>query len=230
MSKESTKAADGTGRAPSRGDITHLLVAWSKGDLKALDAVFPLAFEDLRRIARGCYGRVPLKDLQPTELLGEIYAILLKQRTVHWKGRGQFYRFAGFLMQRFLLEYKRGLETSKRGGQTTQVPIIEAFDLAASNDASSLSSAAATSPSNHPSRRTEVVEAVSAGIDVADKIAELEKLDPQQAEVVRLRYLLGLTIVETAKTLGVSTKTVNRKWKNAQRFLAHELDEYHPPE
>jgi hypothetical protein len=121
--------ATGTAK-PTKGEITHLLVAWSEGDMEALDKIFPLAFEDLRRIARKCCGRIPGKDLQPTELIGEIYKTLLDQRSVHWEGRGQFYNFAALLMERVLLGYKRGLETQKRGGQATQVPLIEALDLA----------------------------------------------------------------------------------------------------
>jgi len=210
----------------AKGEITHLLVAWSQGDLQALDKVFPLAFEDLRRIARKCCGKIPAKELQPTELIGEIYATLLKQRKVSWDCRGQFYQFAALLMERVLLSYKRGLDAQKRGGQTTQVPIIEALGLAAAGDASSLSPEVSASPAIEGVRQAEVLDALSAGIDVADKIAALAKLDPQQAEIARLRYLIGLTLEETAETLGVSRKTVTRNWRNAKRFLALELDEY----
>lgn len=205
----------------ARGEITHLLVAWSEGDLEALDKVFPLAFEDLRRIARKCCGKIPCKDLQPTELIGEIYAVLLQQRKVSWEGRGQFYRFAALLMERVVLGYKRGLGTRKRGGGSTQVPLVEALDVAAAGDASSLSPGVA-----EPLRQARVLEAVSTAIDVTEKIADLARLDPQQAEIARLRYLIGLTLEETAETLGVSTRTAKRRWRNAKRFLALELDEY----
>ncbi|MCP4660736.1 MAG: sigma-70 family RNA polymerase sigma factor [bacterium] len=204
----------------AKGEITHLLVAWSQGDLEALDKVFPLAFEDLRRIARKCCGRIPAKDLQPTELIGEIYATLLKQRKVRWECRGQFYQFAALLMERVLLSYRRGLDTEKRGGRTTQVPLIEALGFAVAGDASSIS------PAVEDDRQAEVLDALSTGIDVAGKIAELAKLDPRQAEIARLRYLIGLTLDETAETLGVSRKTVTRNWLHAKRFLALELDEY----
>ena len=63
-------------------------------------------------------------------------------------------------------------------------------------------------------------------VDVAGKIAELARLNPQQAETARLRYLIGLTIEETAETLGVSVSTVNRSWRHAKRFLARQLEEY----
>ena len=196
-------ASDGTKAQHATGEITRLLVAWSRGDLEALDKVFPLAFEDLRRIARKSYGKIPSKDLQPTELIGEIYAILLKQRNVSWEGRGQFYKFAAFLMERFLLEYKRGLQTQKRGGQATDVPLIEALDLAVGDDASSLSPGVSAVPGARP-REAKVVDAIGAAIDVADKIAELAELDPQQAEIVRLRYLIGLTAKRPPRPLASS--------------------------
>lgn len=202
-----------------RGEITRLLSAWSHGDLDALDKVFPLAFEDLRRIARKCCGRIPCRDLQPTELIGEIYAVLLKQRKVTWVCRGQFFTFAAFLMERVLLAYKRELGTRKRGGGAVQLPLVEALDLAGIGDESSL--AAGGEP-----RRAELLEVLGTAIDVAEKIGELEKLDPRQADIARLRYLIGLSLEETAETLGVSTKTVSRGWRHAKRFLALELDEY----
>lgn len=105
----------------TENEITRLLIAWSEGDMEALDMVFPLAYRDLRHIAKKCYGKIPCKDLQATELIGEIYDILLKQRNTSWEGRGQFYRFAALLMERVLLSYKRGIDTGKRGGGSTQV-------------------------------------------------------------------------------------------------------------
>jgi RNA polymerase sigma factor (TIGR02999 family) len=206
---------------PTRGEITHLLAAWSDGDLQALDKIFPLAFDDLRRIARKCCGRIPCRDLQPTELIGEIYATLLKQRDVHWECRGQFFTFAAMLMERVLLSYKREIGTRKRGGGAARVPLVEALDLAGAGEESSLSA--------RPPREAEVLGILATAIDVAEKIGELEKLDRRQADVARLRYLIGLSLEETAETLGVSTKTVARGWRHAKRFLALELDEYGAP-
>ncbi len=202
-------------------DITHLLVAWGQGDLKALDKVFPLAFEDLRRLARKCCGRIPSKEFQPTELIGEIYQVLLKQRNVSWENRGQFYSFATVLMERILLGYKRALKTDKRGGKSTLVPLIDALDVSSAGDASSLGS-----PASSNQRQAAVLDALGSAVDVAEKISELAELNPQLAEIARLRYFIGLTIRETGETLGVSTKTVSRKWQHAKRFLALELDDY----
>ena len=220
--RHETAPSGGSGEQ-AQGDITHLLVAWGEGDLEALDKIFPLAFEDLRRVARKCCGKIPSKDLQPTELIGEIYAVLLEQRNVSWQGRGQFYSFAALLMERVLLGYKRALKTDKRGGKSTQVPLIEALDVSVAGDASSLSRGASASG---PLRQAAVLDALGSAVDVAEKITELAELDAQQAEIARLRYYIGLTLAETAETLGVATKTVSRKWRHAKRFLALELDGY----
>ncbi len=219
------KATKDAALVDSSGDITHLLVAWSQGDIEALNAIFPLAFEDLRRLARKHYGRLPVKSIQPTALIGELYEVLLKQRSVKWESRGQFYNFAAFLIERTLRNYKRALNTEKRGGQATTVPIVEALDLAVGSDASSLF-VGPVAPLPEASSREAAIQVIGVAVDIAEKLADLAKLDPVQADVVRLRHLIGLTREETAEALGVSVKTVSRKWRNAKRFLARELDEY----
>ncbi len=208
---------------PEEGDITELLIAWSRGDIEALDKVFPLAFQDLRHIARKCHRKIPNADVEPTELIGEIYAILLDQKAVSWEGRGQFYKFAAFLMERVLLGYRRTVQTRKRGGNRVRVPLVEALDLAGDGETTSLARGNNEDQSRDDGK---VLEVLATAVDVTEKISELKKLDPQQAEIARLRYFLGLSIEETAKTLGISRRTVTRSWKNAKRFLAVELDGY----
>lgn len=210
----------------TEGDITHLLSAWSKGDLQALDEVFPLAYQDLRRVARRCSAQIPCQDLQPTELIGSIYFTLRKQKKTHWDCRAQFYRFAALLMERVLIDHKRELRTQKRGGQTVRASLLEAFDFPVAGDSSSL---APEHFSPTPSGgETRLADAVSQAVDVAEKIAELEKLDPLQAEIARLRYLIGLTVSQTAETLSVTEVTVKGKWRHAKRFLGLELAAYDP--
>jgi RNA polymerase sigma factor (sigma-70 family) len=208
-----------------KGDITRLLIAWSQGDLEALDELFPLALQDLRHLARNCHRKIPSEDLQPSDLIGELYQELLEQRQVRWECRGQFFKFAAFLMERALLSCQRKLGARKRGGDLVRVPIVEVLDLAIDGITTSPSGSAAAERRYDDG---EVPDTLAMAIDVAEKIAELEQLDSQQAEIVKLRYLIGLSIDETAETLGVSPRTVTRKWKNAKRFLTHELDGYDP--
>lgn len=185
----------------ARGEMTDLLVAWSGGDRQALDSLFPLAFENLRRIAWRRFGRIACKDLQPTELIGRIYPMLLRQKKLSWQSRVQFYGFAAALMDRVLLDHKRRLRARKRGGDVRQVSLSDVDPV-------------------------ELPGTAALVIDVAEKVAELGELDPRQAEIVRLRYFLGLTIVQIAEMLDVSVGFVNRSWLNARRFLRLELDGY----
>jgi DNA-directed RNA polymerase specialized sigma24 family protein len=127
-------------------------------------------------------------------------------------------------MERVLLGYRRTLETRKRGGGLARVPLAEALDLATESDTTT-----SLSGSAHDDRSRDdgaVLEILATALDVTEKIAELEKLDPPQAEIARLRYFIGLSIEETAEALGVSRRTVTRKWRNARRFLALELAGY----
>jgi RNA polymerase sigma factor (sigma-70 family) len=210
----------------TEGDITRLLIAWSGGDLHALDDLFPLAYQDLRRVARRCSAQIPSQDLQPTELIGSIYFTLRKQKRVRWDCRAQFYRFAALLMERVLIDHRRELRTQKRGGRTVRVSLLEAFDVPAAADGTSL--APESSVAGSSGGGTGFEDAVSQAVDVAEKIAELEELDPLQAEIARLRYLIGLTVPQTAEILGVTEVTVKGKWRHAKRFLGLELGDYGP--
>jgi RNA polymerase sigma factor (sigma-70 family) len=206
--------------------VTRLLIAWSQGDLEALDQALDLAYQDLRRVARRCSAQIPSQDLQPTELIGSIYFTLRNQKQVRWECRAQFYRFAALLMERVLIDHRRELRTQKRGGQTVRVSLLEAFDVPAADDGSSL--APESSVSGSSGGGTGFEDAVSQAVDVAEKIAELEELDPLQAEIARLRYLIGLTVPQTAAILGISEVTVKGKWRHAKRFLGLELGDYRP--
>ena len=209
----------------NQGEITHLLRVWSQGDKQALDEVLPLAFDDLRRIAAKCHHRLPTHQLQATELIGEIYESLHAQRKVSWQCRGQFYKFAGLLMERVLLSYRRSARAQKRGGDSVDVPLIEAIDHAVVSSATSLASEVAGMSESSPSSAQATLY-LAQTIDIVEKIAELSELDRQQADIARLRYLVGLTIEETADVLGISTKAVSRGWRRAKTFLLLELQGY----
>lgn len=196
--------------ASTRGEITKLLRSWSAGNQEALVDVMPLAFEDLRIIARKKCREIPCREVDPTELVGEIYATLLRQRRINLKCRGQFFNFAAILMRRVLLSMKRYDETRKRSAPTC--PLDEA-------DVACVAAEFSPFPGSAGALRD-----VSTALDVLGKVDELEELDPEQAEIVRLRFFLGLSIRETAKALGMPVATVNRRWWNAKRFLARELD------
>lgn len=201
-----------------------MLEAWSDGDPDALDAVLPLAFDDLRRIAGRCFRSLPIKGMQATELIGEIYGQLRSQRKVSWQCRGQFYKFAGVLMERVLLGYRRAARAQKRGGDAEPLSLVEVLDQVVIHSAPFL--AVGGTPGEDQASIIETSMGLNRTIDVAEKIELLGTLDPLQADIARLRYLVGLTLDETAEVLEVSRNTVKRGWRRARDFLSMELDGY----
>ena len=200
------------------GAITHLLAAWGQGESDKLEEVLPLVFDDLRRVARNCCHRMPSPDFQATELVNQIYFKLHKQGRTRWTCRSQFYRFAALLMERELISSFRHHHTQKRGGHCTTVSLSD-LGTAAAEAEMELPSTDGDEPSAHTSRWLDIVRA----------LRDLQALDPRMAEVVRLRYLLGLTIGETAEAMEISEKTVTRAWRHAKRLLLKELAPYGDP-
>jgi RNA polymerase sigma factor (TIGR02999 family) len=181
--------------------ITRLLREWQAGDRGALDRLIPLVYNDLHRIAGGQMSRERREaTLQTTGLVNEAYLKLVDQRSTDWQNRGQFFAIAARVMRRILLDDARRRLREKRGGGVMQVAIDEA-----------------------------VVSASETSVDAVDLLAvdralrELEKLDPNQAKVVELRFFGGLTVEETSVALGISPATVKREWAVAKVWLYREL-------
>lgn len=187
---------------PTEHEITELLQAWSAGDKSALDALMPLVFEDLRRMARYFFQRESqTHTLQATALVSELYFQLRKQRKATWDNRKAFFAFAAEVMRHLLVDYTRKRSTKKRGSEVTHVAIESIATLIG---------------------RESNIELV---LDLEAALKDLEKLDPLQARVVELRFLLGLKLEETAEALGYSQPTIKRKWRNAKLWLMDRLSE-----
>lgn len=176
------------------GEITRLLTHWSNGDPEALERLMPLVFEDLRRLARKQFGaESPGHTLQPTALVSEVYMRLTDQRKVEWESRAQFFAFAAMLMRRILVDHAKARRAAKRGGDVLKLPLDEALVMPA--------------PGN-----VDMVE-----LDLAlDRLAEI---DPRAAQVVELRFFVGLTQEQVADVLEVSVTTVKREWRTARLWL-----------
>ena len=187
--------------ADSTADVTGLLMAWSQGDAAALDALLPVVYAELRRQARRALRHEAVgHTLQPTALVHEAYLRLVDQRPRRWKGRMQFYGIAARCMRQVLVDAARTRSAAKRGGGARPITLSAAAGLAAISDEGS----------------DEVL-----ALDAA--LARLAELDPGQARLVELRYFAGLTLDDTAATLGVSPATVSREWAVARRWLRREL-------
>jgi RNA polymerase sigma factor (TIGR02999 family) len=183
---------------PAPDEVTNLLLRWGSGDREALDALAPLVYDELRRLA-GRYLRRERLDhtLQSTALVHEAYLRLIDQRNVRWQNRAQFFGLAAELIRRILVDHARAKQAAKRGGSAYKLTLDEALDASEPRDLDL--------------------------VRLDDVLQGLAKIDPQQSRVVELRFFAGLTIEETAEVLGISPATVKRDWLVAKAWLRREM-------
>jgi RNA polymerase sigma factor (TIGR02999 family) len=167
------------------------------GDRGAVDHLFSVTYEELRRLAAVVRGRDPSCTLTPTALVHEAWLKLAGSEGLTATSRLHFKRIAARAMRQLLVEAARRRMADKRGGQA----LVVAFDEALAEPAAS------------------AVEIVA--LDAA--LGELARLNPRQALVVESRFFGGLEVPETAELLGVSEATVHRDWRVAKAWLAREL-------
>ena len=179
-------------------DITQLLVAWKDGDDSALEALVPLIYHELHRLARR-YMRMERPDhtLQTTALVNEAYLRLIKQRDSDWQGRSHFFAASAQAMRHILVDMARTRMRVRRGGNASKLSLDEAVVFT-------------------PERASELVA-------LDDALTALANLDERRSRIVEMRYFAGLTIDETAEVLKVSHATVEREWQRAKAWLAVEL-------
>lgn len=181
----------------STPNVTQLLVAWGNGNQIARDELVPLVYDELHKLAH-YYLRRERDDhtLQTTALVNEAYMKLIDQQ-VTWRNRAHFFGIAAQAMRRILVDYARAARNAKRGGPQPRLALDEALDQAAERDADLIA--------------------------LDDALTSLAAFDPQQSQIVELRYFGGLTIAETAEVLGISDSTVEREWALARAWLRREL-------
>jgi RNA polymerase sigma-70 factor, ECF subfamily len=184
--------------ATQTGQLTELLRRGSQGDQAAMDQVIPLVYQQLRRLAaRHLWKQPPDHSHQPTSLVHEAYLRLVDRSQAEVRCRTHFFNLASTVMRQVLVDHARARLASKRGGHQIRVEFEEA--LVASNE-----------------KARDVV-----ALDEALKA--LAALDERRARVLELRYFGGLSIEETAETLGVSTATIGREARYAEAWLRREL-------
>lgn len=181
------------------GEVTNLLIAWGRGDASALHALLPLVCDELRVMARR-YLRRERGDhiLQPTALVNEFFLRICKRKSVSWSGRAHFFGFAGQTMRLILVDAARKRDRQKRGGSGLQTVSLDVVDPPAP------------------------MAAEISDVEMLDLHAALERLeaqDPRAADVVKLRYFLGMSMEETAAALERSVSTVKRDWQFARLWL-----------
>lgn len=183
--------------AVSEGHVTGLLHRWSKGDVAARDALIPLVYDELRRIAKHFLAsQRSAHTLQSTALVHEAYLRLAGREDVHWENRAHFFAVAAQLMRRILVDHARRRNAAKRGSQLTIV-VEDAED------------------------RAEQRELNLVMLD--DALTSLAAVDKRQSRIVELRFFGGLSIVDTSRVLEMSPATVKREWAMARAWLFAEM-------
>jgi len=180
---------------------TALLLAWNRGEPDALDALLPLVYEELRRLAAR-YMRHEREGhtLQATALVNEAYLRLIEVKQVQWQNRAHFFAMAARLMRRILVDAARASGSQKRGGGSPMLSFDDALVIS-------------TGPAGPGSDLVALDDALTA----------LATIDPRKSQVVELRFFGGLSIDETAEALQISRDTVKRDWKIAKLWLLREL-------
>jgi RNA polymerase sigma factor (TIGR02999 family) len=179
-------------------DITALLGQWQGGDQKALSALTPLVYNELRRLAQSYLNRERGNHtLQGTALVHEAYLRLVDQRQVQWRNRNHFFALSAELIRRILVDHARAKMAGKRGGDQVRLSLEDGMEPAAEED----------------------IDLVA----LDDALRLLAHIDPQQSRIVELRYFAGLKIEETAEVLNISPATVKRDWAMARAFLKREM-------
>jgi len=188
--------------APSAdSDVSALLRAWSDGDQSAIQALTPIVYGELHRLARHYMrGERPGHSLQATALVNEAYMRLADYTRMRWQDRAHFFAVSAQVMRRILVEHARR-HNVKRGRGVQHVSLDEVAIVAPGEDAE--------------------VDLVA----LDDALLALARIDPRKAQIVEMRFFGGLTVEEICGILQLSTGTIKRDWRAAKAWLYRELSQ-----
>jgi len=180
------------------GEVTELLIAFRGGDQEAFQQLVPLLYDELRRVARGQLARHrPGVTLDATGLVHEIYMKMADQDRLGANDRSHFLAIAARAMRQVIVDRARRRTASKRGGEAEAVSLDEAPEIP--------------------------VEEAEEMVDLDDALSRLAAKSPRLAQVVECRFFAGYSEEETATTLGISVRSVQRDWMRARAWLKEEL-------
>ncbi|MGE5358522.1 MAG: sigma-70 family RNA polymerase sigma factor [Bacteroidales bacterium] len=184
---------------PSPASVTRLLQEWSDGRREAFDELFPLVYDELRRLAARHLRRERTpQTLQATALVNEAYLRLVQQAGIRCDSRAHFFGIAARVMRCLLVDRARARKTAKRGDGDVSIVLdaeLEGVTLPPGLDMLALDEA----------------------------LNRLADTDARQSQLVELRFFGGLTIDEVATVLGISPATVSREWTMARAWLYAQL-------
>ncbi|MBI1915940.1 MAG: sigma-70 family RNA polymerase sigma factor [Planctomycetes bacterium] len=186
-------------------EVTRILSAIEQGDPQAAEQLLPLVYDELRQLAAQRLAQEkPGQTLQATALVHEAYLRLVAspgreagESELHWNSRGHFFAAAAEAMRRILVENARRKGRRKRGGDWRRCNVQV----------------------NEPAAPGPDVDILA----VDEALTRLAKEHPEKAELVKLRYFVGMTLAEAASALGISTATADRRWRYARAWLARHL-------
>ena len=189
---------------PGESDITSLLAALRDGDRSAMDRLFPLVYREFHgRAHQQLAHRRPGETLSTTALVHETYLKLAGSSRQSYEDRLHFFAVASRAMRQILVDYARRNAAEKRGSGRAITLEPDAI--------------------GNPDRSDELL-----ALDEA--LEQLQELDPRLVQTVELRFFGGLSVEETADTLGVSPRTVKRDWQRARAFLFQFVSGHDGPE
>lgn len=187
-----------------KAGVTEIVCELGRGGVDgsaSAEKLFPVVYEELRRLARSYMNReTPGHTLQPTALVHEAYLKLVDQTRADWKGRTHFFAVGARVMRRLLVDHARERGALKRGAGWHSVTLSGGFEDFAGG-------------TMEPERL----------LDLNAALERLAALDEREAKVVTLRFFGGLTTDQVAEVLGVSKRTVEYDWRHAQAWLKNEL-------
>lgn len=175
-------------------DVTLLLQAIDAGDPKAADQLLPLVYEELRKLAAVRMANEKLgQTLQPTALVHEAWLKIAGDGSEPYANRRHFFKAAATAMRQILIDNARRKQRAKHGGDQAGEEL-------------------------HESRIALAVPSEEL-LAVNDALAALALEDPQAAEVVQMRYFVGMSVPEVAEALDLAPRTVDRHWAFARAWL-----------
>ncbi len=180
-------------------NVTELLLEFSKGNQNVVNDIFPMIYDELKRLANN-YLRNERGNhtLQPTALVHEAYIKLIDHTRINWQNRAHFLGMAATMMRQILIDHARKHRAGKRGGENENLQLEESIVIVAGEKTMDL-------------------------IRLDDALKDLEKFDEFKSRLVELRYFGGLSVEETAEVLNVSEVTVKRHWRMAKAWLAEAI-------
>ena len=182
-------------------DVTRILNAIVQGDAGAANELLPMVYEELRCLAAQKLSHErPGQTLQATALVHEAYLRLVGTEDQGWDNKGHFFKAAAEAMRRILIENARRKKTDRRGGNQKRIELNESARVEAGD--------------------CTVLEEI---LTLDEALQKLEAKDRLKADLIKLRFYAGLTIEQSAESLGISLTTAKTHWAYARAWLLREV-------